>query len=141
VDYPVATISLTHNSYPMMFGYLANGKWGRWQDGDSAYSMNTLYSKAILGDSSDIEKKGLLCICAHKAITNFETTYVAVLYDRAGNELARIPQSESTNRVWVDFMPDKPLGNVYSVAFEMPTGEPAYVDNALQLGISMYAPN
>lgn len=141
VDYPVATISLTHNSYPMMFAYLADGKWGRWKDGEPAYSMITPYSNAILGDSSDIEKKGLLSICAHKAITNFETTYVAVLYDRGGKELARIPQSNSTDRVWVDFMLDKPLGNVYSVAFEMSSGEPAYVNNALQLGISMYALN
>lgn len=141
VDYPFATISLAHNSYPMIFGFLANGTWGQWKDGDSAYSISTVYSEAILGESSDIEKRGLLSICAHKAITNFETTYVAVLYDRAGNELARIPQSNSTDRVWIDFMLNKPLGNVYRVAFELSTGEVAYVNNALQLGISMYALN
>lgn len=141
VDYPVATISLAHNSTPMMFGFLANGEWGRWKDGDPAYSMSTPYSIAVLGDDSDIETKGLLSICAHKAITNFETVYVAILYDRDGNELARIPQSNSTNRVWVDFMLDEPLGNVYSVEFELSTGEQAYVNNALQLGISMYSLN
>lgn len=141
VDYPVATISLAHNSYPMMFGYLTDGKWGRWQDGDSAYSIDIPYTNAVLGDSSDIETKGLLSICAHKALTNFETTYIAVLFDRAGNELARIPQANSTDRVWIDFMLEKPLGNVYSVEFKLSTGESAYVNNALQLGISMYAPN
>ena len=136
VDYPVATISLTHNSYPMMFGYLANGKWGRWQDGDPAYSFNTVYTHAILGDTSDIETKGLLSISARKSITNFKTIYIAILYDRAGSELDRIPQSNSSDRTWIDFMLDKPLGKVYSVAFQMSTGEPAYVENALQVGVS-----
>ncbi len=139
VDYPVATISLAHNSTPMMFGFLSNGVWGRWQYGDPAYHTSTVYSKAVLGDDSDIETKGLLSICAHKALTNFETIYVAVLYDREGNEIARVPQSNSANRMWVDFMLEQPLGNVYSVAFELSSGEQAYVNNALQLGISMYA--
>jgi len=124
-----------------MYAYLANGQWGRWKDGDSAYNLSTVYSNAVLGDSSDIEKMGLLCICARKAILNFETTYVAVLYDRAGSELARISQSESTDRVVIDFMLNKPMGNVYRVAFELSTGEAAYVNNALQLGISTFPPN
>jgi hypothetical protein len=141
VDYPVATISLAHNSYDMMFAYLSNGNWGRWNDGDPKYNIGIVYTGAKLGDTSDIESKGLLSISAHKAITNFETVYVAVLYDRAGNELARISQSNSADRLWIDFMLDEPLGNVYCVAFELSTGESAYVNNALQLGVSMYALN
>jgi hypothetical protein len=140
VDYGVAPISLEHNSVGMLFAYDSSGTYTYWDNSRTdMYDLTTAYHLQVLGNTSDIEDKEVLTLTAHKAMTNFETKYVAVFYDKQNNELARVTQANSSDREWVDFIPDNPIENVYSVAFFLEDGNVAYVNNALQIGVSSFA--
>lgn len=140
VDYGVAPISLQHNSECVLFAYDSAGNFVQWDNSRrDAYDTTKVYHTQLIGDAGNIEDRELLTLTVHKAMSNFETKYVAAFYDRQGNELARVAQANSTDRVWVDFIPDKPLENVYSIAFFLEDGREAYVSNALQIGVSAFA--
>lgn len=137
IDYGVADISLEHNSRGMILGYDADADhWFFWnKEKERVYDTKTPYHHAVIGDVGALQEKEILSITAEKALWNFEVFYVAVLRDRNGTELARLLQINSPDRVWMDFIPDHPIRGVSSVTFELIDGTPAYVQNALQIGV------
>lgn len=140
VDYGVAPISLQHNSACILYAYDTEGDFMQWDTSrKDMYDTTRIYHKQVLGDAGNIEDSELLSLTVHKAMSNFESKYVAVFYDQQENEIARITQANSADRVWIDFITDVPLKNVYSIAFFLEDGRVAYVNNALQIGVSTFA--
>ncbi len=127
-------ISLEHNSDELVYGIDNNKNGYIWDYGLPEYSMDLPYSEAILGDISDIEDKYILSITAKKALTNFDTRYVAILKDRNGNILSKIPQASTEDMIWIDFIVKEPIKNIYSISFELTDGNIAYVENSIQIG-------
>ena len=135
VSYGSALISLEHNSRGMLYVLSPDGEPYLWQPGGAPYAGDILYQSADVGAVSDLEEEQLIALTVRKAQTNFSARYVAVFYDREGNEIARVKQANSPMRIMTEFYPDTPLENVYSIAFEYEDGSPAYVCDALQIGV------
>lgn len=132
--YAAAPISLEHNSDELIYGVDEDGNGMLWDATKPAYEEEVPYHIAELGAVSDSEDKQILSVTAKRALTNFDVVYVAVFYDRDGNELARVRQANSPDRFWLDFIPEEPLTGVYSVAFELEDGSVAYIEDGLQVG-------
>lgn len=132
--YGVVPISLEHNSDELIYGVDADGNGMLWDATKPVYEEEVPYHIAELGAVSDSEDKQILSVTAKRALTNFDVVYVAVFYDRDGNELARVRQANSPDRIWLDFIPDEPLTGVYSIAFELEDGNVAYIEDGLQAG-------
>lgn len=135
VSYGSALISLEHNSRGMLYVLGTDGEPYLWQPGGAPYAGDILYQSADVGAVSDLEEEQLIALNVRKAQINFSTPYIAVFYDRDGNEIARVKQANNPMRIMTEFYPDTPLENVYSIAFEYEDGSPAYVCDALQIGV------
>lgn len=133
--YGVAHISMEHNSYCLIYGKDSKGDGYFWKPGLPEYTHNEPYSFADIGVAKNTEELQIITLTAMRAQNNFSSPYFAVFYDRTGKQLARLKQANSYTRVYADFFPDLPLTNVFRVAFENEDGTPAYVCDALQLGI------
>lgn len=134
VAYNVAPISLKEGSYEYIYGVNNSGELYQWNYGNDQYELYRPYMRADIGRVSDVGSMGILSVTARRAITNFNVKYVAVFYDQLGNVLAKVPQAQTEYRVWLDFIPDEPLTDVYSIGFELADGNSAYIQNALQVG-------
>lgn len=139
--YGAAPISLEHHSDELIYGVDAQGKGMLWDPTKPAYEEKFPFSVAELGAVSDIETKEILTVTARKALTNFDTYYVAVLQDKSGRELARIRQANSPDRIWVDFILDAPLKGVYRISFELEDGGITYVQDGVQVGYKLEEAN
>lgn len=136
VSYGVADISLEHNSRGMIIGQSATGEWFLWnEDKSKPYNTEQIYQQATIGSIGNLKEQEILSVTVRKAMTNFDTYYVAVFLDKNGNVLDKVRQANSPNRFWIDFIPDQPLQGVDSIAFEYEDGSPAYVCDALQIGV------
>jgi len=136
VSYGVANINMRYNSDGFIYGVTSDGTGYIWRPGEPAYDRDYKYHEAVIGDISSIKEQPLIDITVRKALINFDVTYVAVLWDQYGNELARLPQVNSPERIWLDFIPDQPIYNVYAVTFELDDGNPAFVQDGMQIGYS-----
>lgn len=132
--YGATPISLEQGTDEMVFGMDAGGILYEWREGLDAYEMELPYHQAEIGAVSQSEERSVLAVTARRAMTNFEVTYVAVLRDRSGAELARATQAQTDNRLWLDFLLDNPVSGVYSITFELSDGSVAYIQDGLQVG-------
>ncbi len=132
--YLAAPISLEQGTDEMIYGVDQNGALYQWDYGKARYQMDLPYSTADIGAVSAIGEKQVLSITACRAITNFDVSYVAVLRDAQGNELARAAQAQTDGRLWLDFLFPDSVRGVYSVTFELSDGSVAYVQDAIQVG-------
>ncbi|MCI8623293.1 MAG: hypothetical protein HFG26_06460 [Provencibacterium sp.] len=132
--YGVAPISLEHHSDEMIYGVDKEGRGMLWDPNKPAYEEDAPYHTAGLGAISDLEDKEILSVTARRALTNFDVCYIAVFRDADGQELARIRQANSPERIWLDFIPEEPLKGVYSISFELEDGNMAYIQDGLQVG-------
>lgn len=135
VSYGNALISLEHNSHGLLYGVDEMGKGYFWTPGSKEYTHDYPYHTADVGASGNIEEQSVIALTARRTQLNFASPYIAVFYDREGNELARLKQANNPTRIMTDFFPEEPLQNVYRVAFENEDGTPAYVCDALQFGV------
>lgn len=138
VIYRAAQISMEHNSETWIYGVGDDGKGYFWKNGDDVYTFEKPYSIAEIGAVSDIDEREVLTITAKKAITNFDITYVAVLKDKYGNVIKRVEQANSPERVWIDFVLDEPMEEIYCIEFETLDGNVAYVKDAVQIGVQSF---
>ena len=132
--YQTTPISLAVGTQGYTYGIDQAGKLYRWDYGGKQYEFYRPYNQAAIGAVSDISQRGIVSLTAKRALTNFNVKYVAVFKDRNGLEIARVPQAESEEREWLDFIPSSPLINVYSVSFELANGNTAYIEDGLQIG-------
>jgi len=132
--YGATPISLEQGTDEMVFGVNSDGALYEWYEGMVAYEMDLPYHKAEIGAISQSEQRQVLAVTARRAFTNFDVKYVAVLYDRNGKELARVPQAQTERRLWLDFLLEEPVSGVYSVSFELSDGSPAYIQDGMQIG-------
>lgn len=134
--YPHAGISLAHNSMSLLLAYDLQEQWRQIAHGEYFMEHKT-YNKAIIGIHDNLINRPLLSISTQKANTNFDTYYTAIVYDKNHNELARQQQANSPDRLWIDFMFDKPIYGAYEVEFiHSLDGSIAYVKNMLNIGVS-----
>lgn len=136
VDYGVAPISMQKNSYGLIYGVDKNKNGYIWDNTKPQYESAVVYNKAELGDICDIEQNPLITVTAKRALTNFNVDYVAVFRNRLGEVIDKVKTRTSSNKFWMDFIPDKPLVGVYSIEFELTDGSIAYIKDGLQIGIS-----
>ena len=136
VVYGVANINMRHNSDGFVYGVDSTGNGYIWTPGGAGYDIDYKYSTAILGNISDLENRPLINITVRKSLLNFTVTYVAVLKNREGNVITRIPQVTSPERQWLVFIPDEPVYGVYEISFELTDGNPAFVQDGMQIGMS-----
>lgn len=132
--YGAAPISLEEGTDEKVFGLHADGQLYEWREGLSAYEQKMPYHSALVGSVSDISQYPVLSVTARRALVNFQVSYVAVLWDINGNELARVNQAQTDNRLWLDFLLDKPVTGVYEITFELQDGNAAFIQNGLQVG-------
>lgn len=136
VGYPHSLISLCENSFGVLIGYDLDDNWKQLFHAQP-YNENHVYQSAIIGEVKDIKENPILSISVKKANVNFDAYYDIILYDKTGNILDRVTQSNSPNRRWIDFMFDKPISNIYSVEFvHTLDNTPAYITDALNIGVS-----
>lgn len=132
--YRAAPISLEQGTDEMIFGVDSTGTLYEWLPWLPAYEQYLPYHRADIGAVSQAEQQPVLSVTARRALTNFQVSYVAVLRDRDGTELARAVQAQTDNRLWLDFLFDEPVTGVYTVSFELLDGSAAYIQDGLQIG-------
>ena len=118
----------------MIFGVDHNGYLYEWCSGMPMYEIDKVYHEAVIGEVSESVKRSILSVTARRSLTNFNVKYVAILKDKDGNELARAIQAQTDRRLWLDFQFNEPVLNAYSVSFELDDGNPAYIQDGLQIG-------
>lgn len=138
VDYPFADISLTQNSVGYIYGVNEEGELSFWNIDRNPYTTDIFYDVAEIGAVSDIAGREILSVTARRANMNFANPYVMVLYDENGEELMRVVQNNEATRCWMDFMLEKPLKDVYSIAFFDEQGNVMKIRDGLQIGVVQY---
>lgn len=136
VDYPFADISLAHNSRGYIYGMNDSGQMIFWNVNRQPYDRNSIYHEATIGNDGGIAEEEVLTITAKRANMNFANPYTIVVYDEAGNELARTEQKTDATRCWMDFIFDEPVRGVYSIAVYDEQGNDAWICDALQIGVA-----
>lgn len=134
--YPAAPISMAQNTSAVLIGNDGAGSFYNYQFGISPeYDHNIPYSQCNIGEFDNITDRKIYTITVKRAINSFNMPLTLIAYDREGNCIDKIEQSSSNERLWVDFYPDEPLCNVYSIKFVYSNGKSAYINDAIQLGV------
>lgn len=135
-----ANISLEQNTQNYIFGIYDKkptysiSDVDIWNNKKGLYSYDVFYKIATVGKVSDIEKRGIVSICARRASTNFATPYWVILRDKQNKVICRIKQVTDARNVWMDFQTDKPIYSVYSISFEDENKKALFIRDGLQIG-------
>lgn len=133
LGYPYGGISLKHQSECVLLAYDDKGVFGEINPFQE-YNQSRVYEEAYV---ENIQEKKLISLTVKKANNNFRNKYKMIVFDEDNNILESIVQSNSDNRQWITFIPQKPIKGAKKVAFiSYETGEPVYVKDALNIGIS-----
>lgn len=136
-SYMFANVSMYHNSSSIITGITEDGEDIVWVHGTQVYSSTKPYAQANPGLVSDLEQRGMLSLSVQRVNVNFADPLVLILKDAEGNELGRVSQTNTPDRYRVDFMFEVPITGVYSVEFQFENGDPAYVCDGMQIGVTL----
>ncbi len=134
VGYPNALISLQHNSLGVLLGFNLNDQWSKLAHLEKFDDTKPYYSAPM----QDLKDSEILSVTVRKANNNFRTSYTMVEYDKNNNVIASVPQSNSDYREWITFYPETPIIGAIRLEFVYSsTGTPAYVKDALNIGVKV----